>query len=93
MMKTLFRFNGLWEVVEKSFTEEEGKIAKNKQNDAHALLLIQQAVHRSLFSRISAVNIAKEAWDALKTQFHGTPKIMALRIQALRQSFENLHRK
>lgn len=93
MMKTLFRFNGLWEVVEKGFTEEEARVAENKQNDAHALFLIQQPMHRSMFSTIAAANTAKEAWGTLKIQFQGNPKIMAMRIQALRQTFENLHRK
>lgn len=93
MMKTLFRCNSLWEVVEKGFSEEEAKVEGNRQKDAHALFLIQQGVQRSLFSRIAAANTAKEAWDALKIQFQGSPKIMALRIQALRQSFENLHKK
>ncbi|XP_039115785.1 uncharacterized protein LOC120251274 [Dioscorea cayenensis subsp. rotundata] len=93
MMKTLFRFNGLWEVVEKGFSKEEAKLTENQQKDAHALFLIQQAVHRSLFSRIAAANTAKEAWDSLKIQFQGSPKIKALRIQALRQAFESLQRK
>lgn len=84
MKKTLFHFNGLWEVVEKEFFEEEAKVAENKQKDAHALFLIQQGVQHSLFSRIAVANTAKEAWDTLKTQFQGSPKIMALRIQALR---------
>lgn len=82
-MNTLFRFNGLWEVVEIGFTEEEGKIVENKWRDAHALFLIQQGVHRPLFYRIIAANIAKEAWDSLKTQFQESPKIIVLRIQAL----------
>lgn len=50
MMKTLFRFNGLCEVVEKGLSKEEAKVEANKQKDAHALVLIQQAVQRSLFS-------------------------------------------
>lgn len=74
-MKTLFRFNGLWEVVEKGFSEEETNIEENKQKDAHALLLIQQGVQRSLFSRIAVANTTKEAWDTLKIQFQGSPKL------------------
>jgi len=93
MMITLFRFNGLLEVVENGFSEEESKISENKQKDAHTLLLIQQAVHRSLFSQIAAAKTAKEASNALQTQFQGNPKIKALRIQALRQTFENLQKK
>lgn len=93
MMKTLFQFNGLWEVVEKGFSEEEAKLTENNQKDAHALFIIHQVVHRPLFSKIAAANNPKVAWDTLKTQFQGSPKIMALRIQALRQSFGNLHRK
>lgn len=44
MMMTLFRFNGLSDVVEKGFSDDESKNLENKQKDAHALYLIQQAV-------------------------------------------------
>lgn len=93
MMKTLFHFNGLWEIVEKGFFLKETKLNENKQKDAHSLFLIQLAVHRFLFSWIVVVNTTKEVWDILKTQFQGSPKIVALRIQTLKQSFEKLAQK
>ncbi|XP_039137422.1 uncharacterized protein LOC120274950 [Dioscorea cayenensis subsp. rotundata] len=114
-MKTYFRSQDLWDLVEKGFVEsdakdeeeakmkeskrkdakdeEEAKAKENKKRDAKALYILQQAVHPALFSRISSANTANEAWERLKTQFLGSPKIMAVKIQSLRQVFENLHRK
>ena len=44
-----------------------------------------------MFSRIVAANTSKEAWEILRREFHGNPKIMAMKLQTLRQTFECLH--
>lgn len=67
------------------------KTKENKRRDSKALYLIQQVVNQSLFSQTEATKTLKEAWDNLKRQFQGDPKIMAVKLQALLQGFETLH--
>lgn len=84
MMKTMFCFNGPWKVVDKGFSEEETepKLIENRQKDACSCFIsYSTSSASSLLSQITVANTAKEAWDILKTQFQGSPKIMALRIQ------------
>ncbi|GKB15468.1 hypothetical protein Tco_0849391 [Tanacetum coccineum] len=69
-MKTLFRSQDLWDLVDKGCaysTSEETTNKENQKRDAKALFFIQQAVDETIFSRIAAANSAKEAWDTLKT--------------------------
>lgn len=66
------------------------KTKENKKRDSKALYLIQQVVNQSLFSQTEATKTLKEAWDNLKRQFQGDPKIMAVKLQALLQGFEKL---
>lgn len=95
MMKTLFCSHDLWEIVDEGFSEEgdESKVKENKKRDVSALFLIQQALHIPLFSCITAAKTAEKSWRTLKAYFQGSPKIMAVKIQTLRQDFENLHRR
>ena len=92
-MRTLFRSLDLWDLVEKGVDEDEGEamLKEIRKRDAKALFHIQQAVHPSMFSRIAAANTSKEAWEILRREFHGNPKIMAMKLQTLRQTFECLH--
>lgn len=59
-MKTLFHSHDFWEIVDKDFSEEgdESKLKENKKKDSSALFLIQQALHRPLFSCIVAAKTA-----------------------------------
>lgn len=66
---------------------------EDKKRDTYALYLIQPALHWSLFSSIAAARTAKEAWKKLQRKYQGATKVMAVRLQTLRQSFENLHMK
>ena len=68
--------------------EEDPKLKKTRKKDAKPLFAIQQSLRPTLFSRIAATNTTNEAWGTLKSEFQGNPKIMAVKMQTLRQAFE-----
>ncbi|XP_039134877.1 uncharacterized protein LOC120272176 [Dioscorea cayenensis subsp. rotundata] len=91
-MKTVFRSKELWELVEKGLVdgEDEVKQRETKKKDAKAMCLIQQPVDGPILDRIEAAETAHEAWEIIKKQYQGSSKMMIVRKQALRQSFETL---
>lgn len=93
MMRTLFRSHDLWDLVDQGFSEDDDEaiVKDNKRRDSHTLFLIQQALHKPLFSCIVVASTAKEAWDKLHRECQGTSRVMAVKLQMLRQSFETLH--
>ncbi|XP_010686133.1 uncharacterized protein LOC104900415 [Beta vulgaris subsp. vulgaris] len=46
-----------------------------------------------LFPRISSAKTAKEAWDTIKREYFGDKKVIAVKLQSLRSSFDNLSHK
>ena len=72
-MKTLFRSQELWDLVEHGFAEqdEEARLRENKNKDSKALFFIQQVVHESFFSKTAATATAKEAWTILRNAYQG----------------------
>ncbi|KAF7815308.1 Retrovirus-related Pol polyprotein from transposon TNT 1-94 [Senna tora] len=76
-MKTLFKSQDLWDLVEQGFADpdEEGKLKENRKKDSKALFLIQHALHGSLFSRIIGANTSKAAWSTLQKEFQGSSKV------------------
>ncbi|KAD4386057.1 hypothetical protein E3N88_26226 [Mikania micrantha] len=92
-MKTILRSRDLWDLVEAGINTAETDQARLKaaqKKDAHAMAIIQQAVHDQLFSRIAAANSAKETWEILKMEYQGDDQIKAIKLQGLRRDFENL---
>lgn len=92
-MKTLFRSQELWDLVDTGFADPDtdARILKeNKKRDNKALYSIQQAVSEEIFGRISAARTAKEAWDILQKEYQGTSKTVTVKLQTLRREFENL---
>ncbi|KAK4425520.1 hypothetical protein Salat_1746000 [Sesamum alatum] len=72
-MKTLFKSQDLWELVDKGYNEE-GVVADAlkdlKKKDGKVLFFLQQAIEDVVFSlQISAATKAKEAWDALRNGY------------------------
>jgi gag-polypeptide of LTR copia-type len=61
--------------------------------DAKALFFIQQAVHDTVFVKITAEKTAKEAWTILKTVFQRSSKVIVIKLQGLRHEFETLNLK
>jgi len=99
-MKTLFRSQELWDLIEDGFTdvaepnvEEEKRLKEIRKKDAKALFFIQQAVHETIFSRIAAATTSTDAWLILKTEFQGSSKVITMKLQSLRRDFETLFMK
>ncbi|XP_074310475.1 uncharacterized protein LOC141646503 [Silene latifolia] len=92
-MKTLFRSQELWELVENGFedtkpTEPDAALKEKRKKDAKALFIIQQALEEEFFSRIASATTSKEAWDILKSEYLGDKKVIKVRLQTLRREFE-----
>ncbi|XP_057418661.1 uncharacterized protein LOC130712864 [Lotus japonicus] len=52
--------------------------------------IIQQGVNKAIYPRIFGIKKAKEAWETLKTEFQGSTKVIAIKLQYLWSEFENL---
>ncbi|KAJ4817458.1 polyprotein [Rhynchospora pubera] len=89
-MATLFKSQGLWDLVDKGTTATD---AETQKKDAKALFFLQQAVHESIFSKIAAATSANQAWTTLKTAYQGSAKVVAVKLQGLRRDFETLFMK
>ncbi|KAF7826562.1 Retrovirus-related Pol polyprotein from transposon TNT 1-94 [Senna tora] len=91
-MKTLFKSQYLWDLVEQGFADpdEEGKLKENRKKDSKALFLIQHALHDSVFSRIIGANMSKSAWSTLQKEFQGSSKVIVVKLQTLRRDFLTL---
>ena len=62
-MRTLFKSQDLWDLVETGIAEtsdEDTRSKDNQKRDAKALFFIQQAVEESIFSRIAAATSSNE---------------------------------
>ncbi|RVW58632.1 hypothetical protein CK203_116858 [Vitis vinifera] len=94
-MKTLFKSQDLWDLVENGYPypDEEARLKENTKKDSKALFFIQQVVHESIFSKIAVATTAKKAWTTLKTAFLGSSKVITVKLQSLRRDFETLHMK
>ncbi|GJW10022.1 reverse transcriptase domain-containing protein [Tanacetum coccineum] len=95
-MKTLFKSQDLWDLVENGFAndaQDEQRTKENKKKDSKTLLFIQQAMHDSIFSRIVAAETSKETWEILQNEFKGSTKVITVKLQTLRREFKNLNMK
>jgi len=74
-MKTLFKSQELWDLVESGFADPvEGQVQwlhENRKKDSKVLFLIQQDLHDDIFPRISAVETSHETWEILQTGVYG----------------------
>jgi gag-polypeptide of LTR copia-type len=89
-MVTLFKSQGLWDLVNNGIPDPDPNQQENEKEDARALFYIQLAVHDTIFSKIATATNAKEAWTTLKTAFQGSTQVMAIKLQGLRRDFETL---
>ncbi|XP_047263707.1 uncharacterized protein LOC124896220 [Capsicum annuum] len=99
-MRTYLRAYDLWQAVEVG--EEVNPLPdnltmtqiKNHREEVtknfKALSCIQLALLKVIFARVMASEIAKEAWDKLKEEFHGSQKIRQIKVINLRREFEIL---
>ena len=60
-MRTLFRSQELWDLVEHGFADpdEEARLKENRRKDSNALFFIQQVVEETVFSRIATTTTSK----------------------------------
>uniref|UniRef100_A0A6N2KGP8 DUF4219 domain-containing protein n=1 Tax=Salix viminalis TaxID=40686 RepID=A0A6N2KGP8_SALVM len=77
-MKTLFKSQNLWDIVQQDRNEKE-----NEQKDASALYLIQQSLAQNVFGRIAEASTAKDAWDMLRKEFLGDPQVRTIQLRIL----------
>lgn len=94
-MKTLFKSQDLWDLVVHGYIDpnDETRLKYDGRKNSKAMLFIQKAVHESICSRIVAANASKEAWTILKIEFQGSSRVVAVKLQTLRQEFETLSMK
>ncbi|TXG63370.1 hypothetical protein EZV62_010364 [Acer yangbiense] len=71
-MKTFFQSQDLWEIVQDGC----GTSKDEKKKGSKALFFLQQALADEMFPRIMGATSAKEAWDILKEEFHGSEKAL-----------------
>ncbi|TYK12579.1 Retrovirus-related Pol polyprotein from transposon TNT 1-94 [Cucumis melo var. makuwa] len=68
----------------------EGKLRENRKKDSKALVIIQQAVHNSVFSQLAAATTSKQAWLILQKAFQGDSRVLVVKLQSLIRDFETL---
>ncbi|CAL5382701.1 unnamed protein product [Camellia sinensis] len=97
-MRTLFKSEDLWDLVENSYessqSQEEysawSEARKEKLKDAKALYYIQQAITKTIAPKIMAATKSKEAWEILKNEFQGSAKVIVVKLRTLWREFDNL---
>lgn len=96
-MKTMFRSQELWDLVERGYVEPDPapivpdqQLRENRKRDAKALFFIQSALDDAIFSRISSAQNAHEAWEILKQEYLGDQRVIKVRLQTLRVNFAEL---
>jgi gag-polypeptide of LTR copia-type len=89
-MVTLFKSQGLWNLVNNGVPDPDPNQQENEKEDARALFYIQLAVHDTIFSKIAATTNAKETWTTLKTVFQGSTRVVTIKLQGLRMDFIKL---
>ncbi|TXG63524.1 hypothetical protein EZV62_010518 [Acer yangbiense] len=87
-MKTFFQSQDLWEIVQDGC----GTSKDEKKKGSKALFFLQQALDE-MFPRIMGATSAKEAWDILKEEFHGSEKVRIVKLQTLRRELKNIKMK
>lgn len=90
-MKTLFKSQELWDIVETGVPEgNANQMREHRKRDSKALFTIQQALDDEIFPRISAAETSKQAWEILKQEYFGDDKVITVKLQTLRRDFETL---
>ncbi|KAL1213892.1 hypothetical protein V5N11_028649 [Cardamine amara subsp. amara] len=99
-MTTILKTRKLWDVIENGVTavvstsESTPEMAKEREElimkDMMALQILQTAVSDVIFPRIAPASSAKDAWNALETEFQGSSQVKMINLQSLRREYENL---
>ena len=99
-VKDLFRGKDVWEIVQHGYVEPANQIAYNnltqdekdglreqRNKDGKSLFYIHQAINESILPRVVATITAKQAWDTLKTAYHGLEKVKTSKLHILERDF------
>ena len=81
--------NEFVDVLEPTIKEKK-RLRETKKNDAKALLIIQQAIHETISSRIAAATTSKQASSILQKEFLVDSNVITVKLQSLRRNFETL---
>ena len=76
--------------AEEQWTKEEDDLALG---NSKALNAIFNGVDKNIFRLVNNCEVAKDAWDILKTTHEGTSRVKMSRLQLLTTKFENLRMK
>ncbi|XP_058767373.1 uncharacterized protein LOC131641069 [Vicia villosa] len=76
--------------LEEDWDDEEDNLALG---NFKALNAIFNSIDRNVFRLVNTCEVAKDAWDILKTAHEGTSKVKMSRLQLLTTQFENLRMK
>ncbi|XP_074266058.1 uncharacterized protein LOC141588518 [Silene latifolia] len=96
-MKTMFKSQELWDIVENGYVEPDpapavpdASLKESRKKDAKALFFIQTALDDDIFPRITDATTAHEAWEILKQEYLGDQRVINVRLQTLRSDFAAL---
>ena len=90
-MKTLFKYQDLWDLVEQGVAEpdEDARLKENKKKDSKALFFILQSLHENIFSQL----LQRKHGQFLRKEYQGDAKVITVKLQGLHCEFETLFMK
>jgi len=90
-MKTMFKSQELWGLVENGYDElnlapaqASQQLPENHKRDAKALFCIQSALEHEIFPRIAVAATSHEVWEILKNEYLHNNKVITVTLQTLR---------
>jgi len=104
-MKIVLLLNGAWDLVETEFKQlkatvlatlkiDELKVYKDLQHkDLQAKCMIEGCMEEKFLPRIMGASNVHQAWKILETTYKGIDQVKIVRLENLRQEFENLKMK
>ncbi|KAL5570519.1 hypothetical protein UlMin_027094 [Ulmus minor] len=92
-MRTYFRSQNLWKVVEDRLTVPDDTSTLTAAQKKALDESIQKDFQARNFSANHGATTANEAWDTLQEEFQGSKKVCAVKLQSFRRDLENLKMK
>ena len=86
-MKTMFKSQELWDLVENGYIESnlapaqpDQQLWETQMKDSKALFFIQSALDDDIFPRIVATATSNQAWKILKQEILGEKKVLTIKL-------------
>ncbi|CAO2813754.1 unnamed protein product [Amaranthus hypochondriacus] len=105
-MKVIFKYNDVWEIVEKGHIEpteqeeatmtdaQKKELNETRKKDFKALSFIHSAMDgQNMFEKIAAAETIDKAWDILNKVYQGNTRVKNANLQHLKSDFESLKMK